>query len=373
MMMPGKKQISRARTGWRALSFVIGLGVSSLPISGMAQTAAPTFDSVLACAKTEGGLQIWNISPESPAAKAALIRAFNKRFGFDSKAEWLPVNTGAGVPRIIAEAQGNKVSVDVVGMDSAVCVLALMNASILKPYPYTEVFAKEMPGIVTAAAVGIPEMKGIALYYFDYVYGLAYNTNLIKESELPSTFAELGSPKWQGKFALNSLAVNPISDVMAGELGLEGSISLTKKLIANQPVWQAGSFVIASSVSSGIVPMGISGYNTIQNLAKRGEPVGFKLLHDYIPVNTEYAYVPEKSPHPCSARLFVAWMVTEGFDLANTYESLPRVADASGAQAKDIAAVMQFKQGTAIARMGSLADIQTGVQARKSIQAVLTK
>jgi hypothetical protein len=61
---------------------------------------------------------------------------------------------------VIAEASADAVSVDVMGGESADGVMLMAKAGVIKPYPWVEVFGKELPGIAAAMYDDVPELKG---------------------------------------------------------------------------------------------------------------------------------------------------------------------------------------------------------------------
>jgi iron(III) transport system substrate-binding protein len=340
-------------------------GVSRPARSAAAETI---FEKVLEGAKKEGRVVVWAPDPASEGARKAAFDAFNKRFGLNIQGEWLAINPAEGDARVIAESKSGRVSVDMIGSDSTEGFLTPVKAGVVKPYPYDKVFAKELPGIKEANDLVIPELRGLALHEYDFVFGLAWNTNLVKEADLPQKVTDLADPKFQGKFGVNQFALVPL-DVVSYAMGSDATVEFAKRLLNNKPVLLRGSVVVANSVSTGTVAMGITGYHFIETARKRGEPVRFRNFSDIVPVSPQHVFVPEDSPNPNAARLFAAWFATEGVKVANQIDMMPNAFDPQSELAQSIKA--QVDKGAKMAKVGSVQQAESGIAIRKTIQTLI--
>jgi ABC-type Fe3+ transport system substrate-binding protein len=351
------------RTTLTALSAVALL----LPATAVAQ--APSYQSVLDGARKEGALTVWVSSPGRPESHAALFEAFNKRFGLAIKGEWSPagsVQTGA---RLAAEGSGAKGSIDVVGAGGAEEVSVLLGRDLLKPYPWAEVFGKELPQIGTVAGWAMPDLKNIALPLFDATYGLAWNKDLIKDADVPGKMTDLVDPRWSGKVAVNAFFTIPF-DITAHATGPDAMLAMVRKLLDNKPVLERGTPPVARAVAVGQVPLGVTTFHAAARAGTADKPLGFKLFSDYIPIIAAHLYVPETAPHPNAARLFTAWMVTEGMAVAEKSEMLPRAADASSPLGKLVKEAQA--KGSKIVAAPSLAAVKQHEALRKKIADMMT-
>jgi len=337
------------------------------PFAARAQT--PTFQSVLDGARKEGSLTIWVSSPGKPDTHAALFAAFNKRFGLQVKGEWSPagsVQTGA---RLVAEKGSGKGAIDIVGAGGAEEVAVLLGRDMLKPYPWAEVFGKELPQIGTVAGWAMADLKNIALPLFDAVYGIAWNSDLIKDADVPSKLADLVDPKWNGKLAANAFFLIPF-DMTAHAIGQDATTGLIRKLIDNKPVLERGTPAVGRAVAVGQVPLGVTTFHAAARSGTPDKPQKFKLPADFIPIIAAHVYVPENAPHPNAARLFAAWLVTEGVAVAEKFEMLPRAGDASSPLGKQVKEAQA--KGAKIAAAPSLAAVKQHEVLRKKIADMLT-
>jgi len=372
--MGSTKDFSLGVTRRRMLA-TIGLAGAALGSAGSrpARPAAETsFDKILAGAQAEGHLVVWAPDPVSEEAQAAAFSKFNERFGLRIAGEWLAINPAEGSARVIAEeAARGRASVDVIGSDSTEGMLTPFKVGVIKPYPYLDVFSANIPGVKAATELVVPGLRGVGLHEYDFVFGLAWNTTLVKERDLPKNVTDLTDPHFMGRFSLNQFALVPL-DVISYAMGREATLDLARKLLDNKPVFARGSAVVANFVSTGAAPMGITGYHFIETAKRNGEPVEFRQFGDVIPVSPQHVYVLENSPNPNAARLFAAWFAAEGVQIVNHYNLMPNAFAAGSNLARSIKA-QQDASGAKIAKVASVEMAEGGIEIRKAIQALLAE
>lgn len=352
-------------------AFMVSVAVATATfLSASLAAAADDFATIVKKAKEEGSVIVRIASPALPQTHAALQDAFNKRFGLNVKLEWTPAGAPQTNARVIAEAGGGQGSVDLIGLGSAEDVEAMRSRGLVKNYPWVEVFGKELPGMERVVNDVIPDLRGSSFNLLDAVYGLGWNTNMIKESELPSSTADLLDPKWQGKLSLNAFFLNPLPTI-AYVIGQDQMLDYARKLVANKPILQRGSPVVMQALSVGQAPLGIITYHGAMSAKKQGQPIGFRLFSDYIMVYQGLIYVPENAPHPNAARLFMAWLATEGTKVAAQFEPMPRISD-EGSEVGAFIKAAQDKSGAKIAAPPSLKEIDAQETLRDQLAKLLT-
>jgi iron(III) transport system substrate-binding protein len=300
-------------------SLGLALGLLALGATDLKAQNPTTFDGVLEAAKKEGTVVVWITSPARPETHQALIEAFNKRFGTSIRVQWLP--TGQSHIRIIAEAEAGRGNIDV-GFGQLEDVQSLRARKLVETYPWEQVFSKELPGIKEALDRTLPELRGMTMDLVDTVYGVAWNTNLIKDADVPNKLSGFLDPKWKGKFALNSYFLNPfpLMNYIEGE---EPTLDFIKKVLEQKPVLERGTPATTRAISVGQAQFGMSTFHSAKRSTDLGEPVKFKLLEDYIFIAQSSIYVPNNAPHPNAGRLFAAWLATEGNAVGNKFETVP--------------------------------------------------
>jgi len=346
------------------------LAVAGLLAVGSANAQAPTFESVLEGAKREGALSVTVSSPGLPETHKALFEAFNKRFNLNLKAEWTPASSVSTGTRLVAEFGRGKGNIDIVGAGGAEEASVLIERGIIKPYPWVEVFGRQLPQIGEVMNRAIPDLRGITLPVLDAVYGIAWNPDLIKDDEVPASYEAVLDPRWQGKIAVNAFFLIPL-DSTAFLLGRDKTLDMTRRLLANKPVMERGTPAVSRAIMVGQAPFGITTYHAAARSGTPEKPQKFKLFADFIPISPVYVYIPENAPNPNAARLFAAWLVTEGVAIANKTELVPRVGDV-GSPISDMVKAQQAKSGARIASPRALTDVKEGAITRKAITDLLT-
>ena len=365
--------LSKARIGRRGL-LIGGVGVAGLLAApaclwAQAKGAATDFAGVLAGAKREGTLIVKVSSPGASDTHKALFDAFKTRFGLSIQAEWTPMSSVQTGTRVVAEAAGGRGSVDVIGSGGAEEVAVLLSRQLLKPYPWAEVFGKELPAIGALAGSVMRELQGMALPILDAVYGIAWNPQLIDEKEVPAKMLDLVDPRWKGRFVANAQFLIPF-EALTRELGPEQALAVAGKIVENRPILERGTPAVSRAVSVGQAPLGVTTFHSADRAARAKEPQRFRLFADYIPVYPLYVYVPETAPNPNAARLFAAWLVTEGAAISDLHESMPRLGDPAGRLAKIVAAQEQAT-GAKILNPASLGEIAAAEPVRRRITELL--
>lgn len=341
--------------------------LAALLLMAMSASAA-SFDEVLAGAKKEGKLVVWVSTPNKETTHSALAEAFNKRFGLQTKWEWVAMHPQQSVTRVITEAAAGRVNVDLVGAGSADHITKLRERDLVKAYPWVETFKSALPTIAEPVDRVLPEIRGSALSWFDNVYGVAWNTKLVKAEEVPTRLDQFADPKWKGRFVLNALGGAPL-DVLSLSVGEDKTLDLVRKLVANQPNLQRGTPSVSNAITTGEGHIGLSSFFNADRAQRGGEPQQFRFFEDTIPVVPLHVYVPEKSPNPNTARLFAAWLVTEGARIAEEREAPSRISDPDSKLAKAVKA----EAGKAvIVEAKSMADVEKASGVAEKISAIFT-
>jgi ABC-type Fe3+ transport system substrate-binding protein len=278
---------------------------------------------VLEAAKKEAGdgpLFVSITQPNQAATYDALFAEFNKRFGLNVRHEW-QAHQQDYYTRVIAEAQAGRRTPDVIsgGPDSMV---TLNDAGLLESYDWIGVFGQELPGVADPTERTMSTLRGKSLAHFDVIYTMVYNTSMLQASQVPRTLAEIANPQWDRKFAIN-FSGGPI-DTLGIALGPEAALDLGQKVKANRPLFKRGAPGVVASVASGEAPLGF-GYTTGADVEKaKGAPIDWMPLADYLPILQQNVTVLKSAQRPNLARLFAAWIVSEGMPIQEKLEFMGR-------------------------------------------------
>lgn len=332
-----------------------------------ATAAEPGFDELVRGARREGAIEIWVGSPSASNVHRALLDAFQRRFGIETRWKWVVLHSARSTTRLVAESAAGRVSVDVI-VSSADNMGQLANRGLIRAYPWVAAFERALPGIREPVERVLPELRNLCLTWYDSVYVIAWNTRFVRAAEAPRRIPDLLDPRWKGRFALNVLGGAPF-DLLALELGEAGAIALAQGLLVNRPVLKNGTPAVSSAITTGEAHLGISSFINVERARRKGEPQDFRFFEDYLPMMPLHICVPQNAPHPNTARLFAAWLVTEGVRITEKMDSSSRMSDPESA----LATALKSLPATArIVQERSLADVETARAVSAKLNALFT-
>jgi iron(III) transport system substrate-binding protein len=275
----------------------------------------PAYLALLTAARTEGKAVIGGFAFD-PEEITTLEKGFQKRFGFPVKLTHDPTHIRDIPPKVIAGG------FDVVEVNVAGGYQILESPRGLVQVEWS-MFAHEFPQLDTVHRQR-PAPDTPCLLYLNGIFGIVYNTKLVREQELPETLADFADPKWKGRFVLWDNG-NPF-DFIAQKYGKERALELARQLKANKPILSR-SAAILTLIASGEAVLGATSITGALGEIHKGAPLGVKPYKDIIPALNNQICVVGKSPHPNMAQLFAAWHATEGIHLianaAGHYRALP--------------------------------------------------
>src|SRR5215510_7233280 len=169
--------------------------VGMLVIAGSAVAAGPSpeYLALLEAAKAEGKATIGGFAFD-PEEIAALEKGFKQRFGFPVKLTHNPTHIRDLPPKVIAGGF-DVVEVNVAGghqiMASPRGLVQVEWSMFAHEFPQLDIIERRRPAADTPC-----------LLYLHGIFGIVYNTTLVKEQELPNTLEDFVDPKWKGRFVL---------------------------------------------------------------------------------------------------------------------------------------------------------------------------
>jgi iron(III) transport system substrate-binding protein len=300
LIIGGQENMLRRKAAVWVLLLTLGV-VSALD----AQTTK--FQQLLEAAKKEQELVLWSTTPEEDVMPQ-IVAAFNKRFGLNIHVSQVPMGTRDFTPRVLAGLQAGRVEVDM-GQGSSDTVLILNQNGALENFDWVGTFSRDFPAIKRRVERVIPEFRGRVLDYWHLAYCISYRPDRVKQADVPRTWDGLADAKWRGQVVLNQ-AGSPFH-YFAPFWGPEKVLELARKLKANQPIFAKGSPGVSAAIESGQATMGAPTIGQAAFGKDKGAPVDW-LLPSEIPIEIEHFIIPKGAPHPNLARLWAAWITTEG-------------------------------------------------------------
>jgi len=275
-----------------------------LPGSGGAQTlfsysGPDRMEKIVAAAKKEGTLTMYTTFAEKD--QPTLIRPFEAKYGV--KVNIWRAGTDKVLQRTLVEAAAKKYDVDLIHFGSPE-MEALSREKILQAVN-SPVHKDLQPGSVPAHREWAATLLS--------VWVQVYNTNLIKKSDLPRTYADLLDPKWKGKLGIEAKNQDWFASVVDVMGGGEKGLRFFRELVARNGVSaRTGHTLLNNMVIAGEVPLALTVYNYMPEQAKKkGAPIDWFALEPAV-ARSNAIGVARRAPHPGAAILFYEYMLGEG-------------------------------------------------------------
>jgi iron(III) transport system substrate-binding protein len=275
--------------------------IAALSLAGAA--AAQTLGTqeppaLVKAAQAEGSIMLY--SSEDESTQKATLAAFEKKYGI--KGSFIRFPTGPLMQRFNTENDAGKVQADVVSVSSTV--------------PFTmhaDRFAALTPqAIPNLAQWPKAQVKGNFLNHTMDVVALVYNTDQLKASEVPKTWADLANPKWKGKFLLTDpqVADNYMGWLDAVERS-QGTALLRRIATQDYKVTQSGASGV-QQVAAGAYLFNAPTFTAFSRslIAKRA-PIAIQYLTNPTVISARSIGIAAKAPHPNAARLLVNWLLSD--------------------------------------------------------------
>lgn len=260
-------------------------------------------------AKKEGQLSLYTSMPVDNINKIAAD--FEKKYGI--KVTVWRASAIDVAQRTIAEAKGNKFTVDVVELNSTE-LETVRREKLLQP-----VVSPLHKNLIPEAISQDQTYAGTRLN----ITTQAYNTKQIKKEELPKTYEDLLDPKWKGKIVIESKAQEWFADVVT-DMGEQKGLEYFKKLVATNGLPnRKGKGLLTELTAAGEVPLALTIYNyRAEQLKSAGAPIDWFVIEPAI-ARTNAIAVSAKAPHPNAALLFYDYMLGDAQKIMVEMEMVP--------------------------------------------------
>jgi iron(III) transport system substrate-binding protein len=276
---------------------VIALWLTAVASPGRTEDAqAPSWivPGVAAAARAEGSLTVYSSMNEQEGLP--LWKRFEDATGV--KVNYVRSSDSIVLSRIAIENRGRQRSWD---LAVTTTVNRLPNDALLQFDP------PEAGGLIPQARDPDRRWYGV---YANYNTP-AYNTNLVRKSELPKSYEEfLDRKDWAGKIALDDTDDEWLSAII-GYYGEERGKKLLKDIAAVlKPVMVDGHLALARSVGAGEYWLALNNYASLTvNVQLAGAPIDFWAL-DPVALFFGSVGVSAQAPHPKAALLGANFMLS---------------------------------------------------------------
>jgi iron(III) transport system substrate-binding protein len=256
----------------------------------------PTIAALYDAAKQEGKVSWWDQHDQAVAQK--FIDAFQKQFPGVS-VEFFEGTQDVLKARSMQEARAGKVSFDFIDTGQN-----------WPDYQATNIVdaRTDFTDLLTLAGVDKTFIVDGTYSPEFNVYGSAYNTDLVKEADLPDTLDGFSDPKWKGQLAIEA-RLRPYvygTPFLGGE---DSVVEMLERLKDNNPRPTDGDTKSQGLLVAGEFPVLIGAY--LQRLIMmKGKPWGFVPLKDvWSNVPRQGYIVPNGAPHPNAGKLYLWWFM----------------------------------------------------------------
>jgi iron(III) transport system substrate-binding protein len=260
-------------------------------------------------ARKEGALTIYTSTPVEDMA--ALTAAFEKKYGIKVKV-WRG-NSEKVLEKTVLDAREGRFDVDIIETNGPE-LEALHRQKLLQ-----EVKSPYLADLISQAIMPHREWIGTRLN----VFALAYNSKLVKKTDLPKTYHDLLDPKWKGKLGIEAEDSDWFAGVISG-LGEEKGLKLFRDIVAaNGMSVRKGHSVLADQVATGEIPLALTVYNyKAEQLKSRGASMNWFVIPPAIARPNGVA-LARRAPHPHAAVLFFDFMVTDAQQIMSYRDFVP--------------------------------------------------
>lgn len=247
-----------------------------------------------AAAQEEGTITLY--SALSEARELALLERFTEDTGME--VDLVRLGGGRLFERVMSEHGADQLGADVIRQTDRTLAEDYMDAGVWEPYchPFWEMSPEELQE---------PDCH----YYTSQqpVYALGYNTELVEESEAPTSWEDLLDPKWQGEIGLAHIGAG--GSTWARELFLRDELGVEYwEALADQEPFITGA---AGAVSEGMgrgefaVGMVLPGSQGIA--AAEGAPLEIVMPSDGVPTYSQWLGLAANAEKPNAAKVFINW------------------------------------------------------------------
>lgn len=263
------------------------------------QSGTPTVEEALYAAAKEEGTVSWQVAADVSAFQP-LIDAFQKKYP-GVKVEAFNVTSQAMVSRIITEAAGNALTVDVAMVQSNE-FLDILDAGLAVSYDWNSICENDPEQIL---------YDGSFVRCYDNAPLFIYNTNILSPEQVPTSLDDLLSEEWAGgKFAVSATGLFAAYYFDEYVKDADAALKKIETLLAQQPIIASSGVQIVESVANGEYPVGWAPGPSALNSFKNGAPIAA------CPMGTTYnttagTFVVDGCKHPNAALLFNSYLASK--------------------------------------------------------------
>jgi len=308
----------KPRTGTPAtvtMLLVVCLSINSTNLDRPLLAAGADREKVIEGAKKEARLVLYTGMDTEEAN--LYTKEFSKKYPF-VKTEIFRSNGEKVQARFLVEHRANVHSADIF-QTSIIQVYQLKNSGLLAKYVSDE---------ASTYADGFKDPQGYWTAFYQIPYVIGYNTRLVANKDAPASYEDLLNPRWKGLIGLETEEYQwfyHLVQIMGREKGLD----YMKKFAGQNLQMRKGHTLLAQLVAAGEVALATVVYsNRVERMKASGAPIDWVRFKGPTITAINAIAIPEKAPHPNTARLFVDFVLSkEGQNLLRGLRRIPARGD----------------------------------------------
>jgi iron(III) transport system substrate-binding protein len=252
-------------------------------------------------AKKEGVVSLYGSSVAEDMNPAT--DAFKKKYGID--VQYWRASSENLVQRTVAENRAGRCAVDAFATVAA--ELEALHREKLLQAVKTPLTADLIPQALRPHGEWVASRLNI--------FSAAYNTNLVKQDEVPKSYEDLKHPRWKGRLAIEADDADWFATIVT-KMGRDKGVQLFRDIVRqNGMSIRKGHTLLANLVVAGEVPLALTVYNYKPEQQKR---VGAPVEPLYLAPVVALAYgtaVARCAPHPHAGVLFNEFMLGDALEI----------------------------------------------------------
>lgn len=262
-----------------------------------------TLQGLIEAAQDEGSLSVYGAT--APAVLDRVTQAFEDKYGI--AVETVRMSSSNLYTRFATEAQAGQP-----GADAVLPTFGERDASVLtEDELITPLQDAGIPGYPDdyPEESQIPEYGAAAVNYVQN--GLAYNSDLVKPGDIPTSWADLADPKWKGQIVAAYPNSSPNTLNLFNFLLDTQGPEFLESLKANEIRFVDGANPAIQAVAAGEASLALPGNAPfILPLKDEGAPIDYQPLTETSGLRIG-ALIAAKAEHPNAARLFMHYVLSE--------------------------------------------------------------
>ena len=280
-------------------------------VAGLAafSAAAQIDPALLDKARREGSVTLY--TSMQVVDSRPLSEAFEKKYGI--KVSLWRASGEKVAQRMLSEARAGRNEVDVVETDGAQIEILYREKQLA---PFDSPSVRDIPAQILPAHHGYVPSR-LTLYV------MAYNTKRVPQAEVPRSYEELLSPRWAGRFAMESDDVAWFAAVVKA-MGEAKGLELFRGLAANKPTLRSGHTLMAELVAAGDIDVALDAHvQGVARLIERGAPIAWRPLQPAFGQPSSVG-LARRAPHPNAALLFIDFLLSrQGQEILRDHKRVP--------------------------------------------------